>query len=247
MKLVLKRPTNREGLFIWIIHRFSEEFGERAILKGGLVLRLLNSPRLTNDVDFLLAPYSKKREVRSTIEAILEDLVDAEVDVSLHSTMLRANIRIDGIGAQIECSVARECRSIPLTTGAMAETHGYPPQVIRIMDLSVALAHKLAAWNERRLVRDLYDAYYLVVRVGERPDIPTLTERLSSFRSRRPKFRKIRSMTIPDFKDALTATLAELTDQVVDEELGGLLPAPERAGLSLKIRVALSGILESLS
>lgn len=47
MKLVLKRPTNREGLFIWIIHRFSEEFGERAILKGGLVLRLLNSPRST--------------------------------------------------------------------------------------------------------------------------------------------------------------------------------------------------------
>ena len=247
MKSILNRPTDREGLFVWLIHRFAEEFEDHAILKGGLVLQLLDSPRLTNDVDFVLVPYSKKREIAPRVTAIIEELTDADTDVSLHSTMLRATIRIDGVAGQVECSVAPECPSIPMTTSAMAEVNGYPPRVVRIMDPAVALAHKLAAWNERRLIRDLYDAYFFVARVGVEPDLATLEERLGSIRSRRPDLKRTRTMTFDVFKDVLSQELAKLTDGDVDQELGGLLPAAVRAGLSVQIRVALTGALQSLA
>lgn len=246
MSLPLIRPTNREALLVWVLHRFAEEFKEHAILKGGLLLRLLDSPRFTNDVDFVFAPYRSKRQILLRVEAILAEIDDAVVDVSLHSTMQRATIRVDGVGVQVECSVSPECRSIAMTTSSIAEANGYLPRVVRAMDLSVALAHKLAAWNERRLVRDLYDAYFFVARVGVRPDMPVLTDRLKAVRSGRPELKRVRSMTVASFKSALEDALASLTDRAIDEELGGLLPATSRAGLSLQIRTALNGLLQTL-
>lgn len=231
---------------VWVLHRFAEEFNEHAILKGGLLLRLLDSPRHTNDVDFVFAPYRSNRGIAPRVRALLEEIEDAEVDVSLHSTMLRATIRVDGVGVQVECSVSSECRSIAITTASMAEANGYPPRVVRAMDLSVALAHKLAAWNERRLVRDLYDAYFFVARVGVRPDMTVLEERLGKVRSNLPKLKRVRAMTVMVFKSSLEETLANLTDRAIDEELGGLIPATSRAGLSLQIRAALNGLLQTI-
>ena len=245
MSLPLIRPTNREGLLVWVLHRFAEEFNEHAILKGGLLLRLLDSPRYTNDVDIVFAPYRSKRQITPRVRAILEEIEDAAVDVSHHSTMLRATIRVDGVAVQVECSVASECRSIAMTTASMAEANGYLPRVVRAMDLSVALAHKLAAWNERRVVRDLYDAYFFVARVGVRPDMRVLEERLRTFRSNRPELKRVRSMTVVVFKSSLEEALANLTDRAIDEELSGLIPASVRAGLCLQIRAALNGLLQS--
>jgi len=56
---------------------------------------------------------------------------------------------------------------------------GQPARIIRMMSASWALAHKLAAWNERRLLRDLYDCYFFVARLGELPDIGELRNRLA--------------------------------------------------------------------
>ena len=245
MKTELIRPTDREGLFVWLIHRFAEEFEDHAILKGGLVLRLLDSPRMTNDVDFVLVPFAKKRDIEPRVKSILAELDEADVDISLHSTMLRAKIRIDGVAVQIECSVAPACESVPMTTSSVAEASGYPPRVIRIMNPRVALAHKLAAWNERRLIRDLYDAHFFVTRVNAKPDLAALEERLGNIRSRKPELKQMRSMTLTEFDEVLSQALEKLNDDDLDEELGGLLPAAERAGLSLRIRASLSGLLRS--
>jgi len=54
-------------------------------------------------------------------------------------------------------------------------------------------------------------------------------------------------MTIAVFNNVLSQALAKLTDRDVDQELGGLLPAAVRAGLSVQIRVALTGALQSLA
>jgi hypothetical protein len=115
------------------------------------------------------------------------------------------------------------------------------------MDPAVALAHKLAAWNERRLIRDLYDAYFFVARVGVKPDRATLEDRLSSIRSRRPELKQIKTMTIGVFRDVLSKALTELNDSDVDEELGGLIPVEARAGLSVQIRAALNEVLASFA
>ena len=47
------RPATREDLMLWVMHRFSQVFGEHAIIKGGMALRLLDSPRATNDIDYV--------------------------------------------------------------------------------------------------------------------------------------------------------------------------------------------------
>ncbi|TFG65851.1 MAG: hypothetical protein E4H28_03325, partial [Gemmatimonadales bacterium] len=66
----------------------------------------------------------------------------------------------NGIKTQIEVHVAAECETEELSTMALARANNQQGRIIRVMSLPVALAHKLAAWNERRLMRDLYDAWF---------------------------------------------------------------------------------------
>lgn len=51
------RPATREGLMVWVMHRFARALGEQAVIKGGMALRLLDSPRSTNDIDYVFVPY----------------------------------------------------------------------------------------------------------------------------------------------------------------------------------------------
>jgi predicted nucleotidyltransferase component of viral defense system len=39
------------GLMVWLINFLADRFGNKAILKGGMELRLLDCPRYTNDID----------------------------------------------------------------------------------------------------------------------------------------------------------------------------------------------------
>ena len=36
MKTALPRELNRENLFLWLMHRITEEYREKAVLKGGM-------------------------------------------------------------------------------------------------------------------------------------------------------------------------------------------------------------------
>jgi hypothetical protein len=131
-----------------------------------------------------------------------------------------------------------------MATAALANAVGQPSQVVRIMEPSVALAHKLAAWNERRIVRDLYDAYFFVARMNITPDVDVLDRRLSEIRSRLPALRSRKKMTRPQFGEALHKALDDLDDAAVVGELGGLLGKTELTGLDRRIAVALRGMLE---
>jgi hypothetical protein len=114
------------------------------------------------------------------------------------------------------------------------------------MEFDVALAHKLAAWNERRLLRDLFDAHFLATRVGARPDMDTLDARLSQVRSRLPSHRTRKRMTRSELADALHRELEALDADQIEEELGPLLPREELAGLDRRLRARLTGLAESL-
>jgi hypothetical protein len=48
--------------------RFVEKFGGHAALKGGIALRLLDSPRKTNDLDYVSVPYKSKKDTAPTLE-----------------------------------------------------------------------------------------------------------------------------------------------------------------------------------
>jgi hypothetical protein len=246
MNLPIDRPVTAERLFLWIMHRFTEVFGHRAILKGGMALRLYDCPRSTTDIDYVFAPFHSKREIVTDVKKTLAELEGASVDVDLHSKMLRATVELEGASIQIEVSVALECTSVPMATAGFARSLGQSSHVVRVLSPGLALAHKLAAWNERRLGRDLYDVYFLFARIGVAPDRGALTARLAAIESRVPALRKTRSMTFVEFAAELRSAAANLQDEDLQAELGTFLPENESAGLLPRIRSAMVGLAEFL-
>jgi hypothetical protein len=242
----LERPATPDRLFLWVMHRFAARFDQHAILKGGMALRLLDSPRSTTDIDYVFVPYASKRQVKGLVEEALADLEDATVDLAIHSKMLRARVRLDEAQIQIEINVAMRCSSTPMATGNFARSLGQPSQVVAVMGFDTALAEKVAAWNERRLMRDLYDCYFLVGRLGARLDLERLDERLARIESRLPKLRKRGAMTRGDLVAELKAYLSSLTQEGVEAELRPLLPPDELPGLAARIRASLSRIVEEV-
>ena len=118
---------------------------------------------------------------------------------------------------------------------------GLPPRVIRVVAHSVALANKLAAWNERRLVRDLYDVWFFL-QMGVLPDAETLASRL-----RKPNYSRLvkssarfSGRTADEFYDFIRKHAAKLTDDQIRETLADYLPPEEMAGLAMRVRAALA-------
>ena len=46
-----------QQLLAQVLDLFAQKFNKKAILRGGMVLRVLGSPRLTNDLDYVFVPY----------------------------------------------------------------------------------------------------------------------------------------------------------------------------------------------
>ena len=246
MTAQLDRPATQEGLFLWVMHRFSEVFEEHAILKGGMALRLLDCPRQTMDIDYVFVPFDSKKEIADRVGEVIREIEGASVDVDLHSKMLRADLRVDDSVIQIEANVATKCESIPMATGGFAQSVGHPSQIVRIMSLPHALSHKLAAWNERRLSRDLYDCYFLFSRAGASPNLEVLDRRLSKVQSRLPQFRKRHRMSRAELAKDLCNIADGLDEIKLDGELSGILPPEELAGLAIRIRAAIKKLADDL-
>lgn len=240
------RPASQDALFLWVMHRFSEVFEDHAVIKGGMALKLLDSPRHTMDIDYVFVPFTSKKDIQSRIEKVLAELEGATVNMELHSRMLRADLRLDDAAIMIEANVSGECDSIPMATGGFANSLGQPSRVVRIMDPSLALAHKIAAWNERRLLRDLYDCYFLVNRAGTSPDLNALDIRLNKIQSRLPRLRDVRCMSREDMAAELQQAAMGLSDAALIQELGGILPPEELAGLVFRIRTSVEKVVTYL-
>lgn len=246
MTTPLDRPATVDGLFLWVMHRFAEVFSDHAILKGGMAMRLIDSPRSTTDIDYMFVPYASKRDVRQQIESILREVEGAEVEVDLHSKMLRAELRVDAAAIQLEVNVAMECNGIAMSTGGFARNLGQPARIVRIMSPDWAFAHKLAAWNERRLLRDLYDCYFFAARLGTRPAGEVLDSRLAHIASGLPALKRRRTMTRVELAAELRTDGAGLSQERLDAELGGVLPTEELAGLAPRMKAATAKIVEWL-
>jgi predicted nucleotidyltransferase component of viral defense system len=246
MAIPFPETVTRDSLFIWIMHRIQEVFRDHAILKGGMCLRLLHSPRSTNDLDYVFVPYTSKKDILGGLKDIVEQIPDAETDIALHSNSIRINIFHKDVSTQIEASIDTACKSQPVSTSFYAEMVHEPGRVIRIMDFSVALAHKLAAWNERRLFRDLYDVYFLFKMVGTLPDNKVLVQRLAHINSRLPRLKKVKAMQLSDFIDELKQESHRLTQKNLENELSPLMEKKDLAGLEIQIKTALNELLVKL-
>lgn len=246
MSASIDRPATVDALFLWVMHRFADEFHDHANLRGGMALRLIDSPRSTTDIDYVFAPFTSKKDIRTRVSLALRSLEGADVQISLHSKMLRAEVRLDDAAIQVEVSVASECHGVPMSTGGFARQLGQPARVIRIMSPEWSFAHKLAAWNERRLTRDLYDCYFFSSRLGVTLAIDVLDRRLADVVSRIPALAGRKTTSHAGLASDLRAEAASLTQDRVDAELGGLLPVAETAGLALRIKAATIRLAEWL-
>lgn len=247
MKARLDRPATPDRLFVWVLHRFAEVFEEHAIVKGGIALRLYDCPRSTTDIDYVFVPFRSKNEVAARLRTVLAEIDGADVALDVHAKMIRARLAVDGASIQIEANVDVDCPSQVVPTAGFALRQGQPSRLVRVMALDRALAHKLAAWNERRLARDLYDVYYLAARLGAKADVTALRLRLAKIESRLPALKKKKkSMSIADFVAALRKAVDGLDDAAVRNELLPVLPADEVEGLVPRIRAGVTKVIEGL-
>lgn len=246
MNLPFPENISLESLFVWLMHRISEVFGEHAILKGGMALRLINSPRSTRDLDYVFVPYTSKKEIIGGLEKIVGEIPKATINKTMNSKAINITIRLRDISVQIEASVSKECKAIAMSTGALARQVNQLGKIIKIMSFDVALSHKLAAWNERRLLRDLYDVYYIYEIIGERPNLETLLSRLANVESRIPDLKKIKNMSLKEFVQTLCKEAGKIEPEKLERELRFLLDKNELAGLDIKIKAALNKLAEDL-
>lgn len=219
----INTATN-SSIMLWIMHKFSVVFKDHAILKGGMQLMLLSSHRATNDLDYVFSPFKSKKDVEMDIESILGELDGAKIEKTMHSKTGRFIISFGKANVQIEFNVSLQTKSEALSTQQLANTVGALPKVIRVMASDVALSHKLAAWNERRLLRDLYDVHFWHSIIGATPDIETLDQRLSSINSRLPKLKSKKKMSLVELCDELERALANLDESTFLNQLEPLIP-----------------------
>ena len=63
---------NEEKLLAIIVEKFSQRFGKKAVLCGGMALRIMGSARYTNDLDYLFVPFKSKNEIVSILLECLQ-------------------------------------------------------------------------------------------------------------------------------------------------------------------------------
>ena len=245
----LNRVESEEQLLVLLIDHMADTFGPQVILRGGMVLRLLDSPRETNDLDYAFTGFTSKKQIVSPITESLKDYEGLSVEHSLHSTAVRFDIILNNdhgtFHVLIEAKIVDDCPTIAISTGSLAQKYHLEPQVILTMKHEVSLANKLAAWVERRLVRDLYDAYYYYRFHNIRPDLDILTMRLNKLNYFDKSLRKSgpKTLTLIEFCDLLNTELQNLDSNAVQTELVALGPNM-LPGLEFKIRAALLEIVD---
>jgi len=233
--------AQEQELLARVLDLLSQTFDKKAVLRGGMVLRVLGSPRLTNDLDYVFVPYKSKKDIVDEVIDCLNTLEGATVDYSLNSKCLRVVLSKDEATVQIEIKVALEMKTAIASTKLFSTQFNVPQRLIRVVDYSVALANKMAAWNERRLIRDIYDIwFYLQMQI--KPDIEVLEKRL-----RKPSYSRLikkadyfPGKTCVEFYDFLRTNVSQLTEKDIQNELSDYLPPEEITGLSMLFRAALA-------
>jgi predicted nucleotidyltransferase component of viral defense system len=230
---------------IFLINTFAEAFPQSAILKGGMCLRLLDCPRLTNDIDYVFIPFRSKKDILEGVTSVLDGIEGLTYEYSMNSKCLRIRIQYGDLSTQIEANVAEEYAATSVSTASISRQLGTLGRVVQVSSYDVSMANKLAAWNERDLVRDLYDLYFLYTMVKAKPDMVVLEKRLQKVAST-PRNRNPRRMTLDQLLAKLRARLATLSDSDISLELSDYLPNDELQGLAVKIRAQLLQFCDSL-
>ena len=229
-----------EALLIKVMDLFARRFDRKAVLRGGMSLRILGCERMTNDLDYVFMPFKSKKDIVEDVVTALKEIEGAEIEYSLNSKCLRIVLKVDDDSIQIEVKVAMEVPVQIISNKELALRFDLQPRLIPVVEYSVALANKMAAWNERRLIRDVYDIWFYLT-MGILPDALTLKKRL-----KKPSYSKLVSgkdyfsgTGVKEFYDFLRTKTRDISDRDIENSLGDYLKKEDIAGLSIKFRAEL--------
>jgi predicted nucleotidyltransferase component of viral defense system len=238
--------NSTQGLMIWLINYFADTFGNSAVLKGGMELRLLDCPRYTNDIDYVFVPFSSRKDVCERVLNALMKEDELHIEHTLNSKCLRILCTYRDLHVQIEINVATECESQELTTASLARSNDLQGRIVRGMRFDIALAHKIAAWNERGLIRDLYDCSFMVDVLAVHPNLSILKQRLARSELRIGRKTKKITMSTAELVNKIRDNLASLTQRMVEEQMRDYMVNSELPGLEKKIRIGINKLIEIL-
>lgn len=229
--------SKEQKLLATVLDLFASEFSNRALLRGGMVLKVMGSARYTNDLDYVFVPYKSKNEIVSEVVTCLRKIENSSVKHSLNSKCLKIILSVKEVSIQIEIKVALEVKGAVISTKLYSPQYNLPKRLIHVVDHSVSMANKLGAWNERRLARDLYDIWFFL-QMNVRPDVETLKDRLD-----RPNYSKLVKKSdyflggnIAEFYDFILKKLGEMSDSDIENQLSDYLLPTEIEGLAPLIR-----------
>ncbi len=232
--------TEEQRLLAKILDLFSQKFGNKAVLRGGMVLRILGSARLTNDLDYVFVPYKSKNDIVKEILECLKTIESAEINHSLNSKGLRVNIKVGDTRVQVEAKVALEMKTIAISTSLYSPKYELPKRVIHVVDHSISLANKMAAWNERRLIRDVFDIWYFLS-LDVLPNREVLEKRL-----KKPQYSRavseeeyFQGKDFRNFYKFYKAKVKLITQDEIKEALGQYLPTEDLIGLEQLFKASL--------
>lgn len=236
-----------EELLIRILNHLGERMKDRLILKGGMLLRLLESPRYTQDLDFVLLSKKSKKTLVKEIVAILKEMPDLEItrqDLNSRGIFIDLLHRESRTEATLEISVvpAMQLPPEPVSTAKISALYSLSGRVVRVMAPAESFSNKIAACLERSVGRDLYDLSLFEPMTAF--DMPTLKNRLSRLAIDRVKPRNV---TMSEAADLLKKRLEEFSEKRLREEVFPLIPPEYRPGLLMVIRASVSRIIQRLS
>ncbi len=238
---------DREELLLKVMHLMSEHFKDKIILEGGMLLRLLNSPRVTQDVDYLLVSESSKKVLSGEIKNVLLKLDDVVVkDVRLNSRGIFVGLEgkdSPGVKAFLEINVVSVLLRPPtsISTMALAGRYSMTGRVVASMEMSEAFSHKIAAALQRDSIRDLYDMTIFEPLCDL--DMAVLRERLSSLSIKREK---AKCVSLVKAEEMLRERADGITQEKVERELGAWLPLKSLQGMDMVIRSTILRVAQRL-
>ncbi len=236
--------TAREILLLKIMNIVAETFKDMAVLKGGMYLRLLNSKRTTQDVDYVF----KTKESRKIIARDLKKAIEA-TGIKVKETLLNSRgiimrVTESGVLAVIEIAVADKLNCPPekMTTSVLADKYEMSARVITVMALAESYANKIAASLEREVMRDLYDiSIYQPLTAFDKS---TLENRLKSLVVNRGKKMAI---NFDEAAQRLKIRVEKITQNDLERQLLGLVPDEFMQGGLTIIKSCVNRLCEELT
>jgi len=237
--------NNTEEFLARLMNFLNEKFKNKLVLKGGMLLRLLNSPRQTQDLDYVWLREKRRNLFADDIKNALIRMPNLNmVDTAVNSRGIFFTVQDTQTkaSAKIEISVVKNLKSPQsLMNDRLVDAFSLPVHVIAVMDLSEALSHKIAASLERDLMRDLYDLSILEPMTTF--DVKVLEERFSELEIDRNKPKKI---SFQEASRMLRKRLENMSEKRIKEELGASLPKENLVGLDLIIRASAGRLIQRL-